>query len=220
MAVVRAQHTERSLPSFRNEAAHRVITGLLLLMLRTLFRMKLADTRALPEGPVILAANHRSFLDPAVLGSIPARRVAFVMAKKYYDAKGLGWFYRMERCIPVADDADNRTVLRVSKSVLDNRGALGIFPEGHISPDGSLQPFQAGVAWLAAKTGARVVPVYIGGTRESLRKGSWRLRFHPVTVRMGEPLGFEGYGPGRAGQDAFLADLRAAIEALSRPPRR
>jgi len=212
-----AAHTELRPPSFRNEAMHRFITGGLLLAFRTVFRMKMADVKPLPEGPVILAANHRSYLDPAVLGSVPHRRVAFVMAKKYYEAKGLSWFYRMERCIPVADDADNRTVLRASKSVLDERGALGIFPEGHISPDGTLQPFQAGVAWLAAKTGAQVVPAYIGGTRESLTKGSWRLRFHRVTIRMGEPLRFEGYAPGRAGQDAFLADLRAAIEALAEP---
>jgi 1-acyl-sn-glycerol-3-phosphate acyltransferase len=184
------------------------------LLLRTLFRMRLADLRPLPEGPLILAANHRSFIDPGVLGSVADRPIIYMMHAKYYDLRLLNWFFRMSRCIVVDNAADTRATMRASEEVLRQGGVLGIFPEGHISKDGSLQPAQPGVAWLARRTGAPVIPVHLGGTREVLARGSKRLRVHPVTARMGEPLVFAGYPEGRAGDQAFADDVMAAIARL------
>jgi 1-acyl-sn-glycerol-3-phosphate acyltransferase len=184
------------------------------LLLRTLFRMRFADVRPLPDGPLILAANHRSFIDPGVLGAIADRPIIYMMHAKYYDLKLLNWFFRMSRCIVVDEAADTRAALRASEEVLRQGGVLGIFPEGHISKDGTLQPPQPGIAWLARRTGAPVIPVYLGGTREVLPRGSKRLRIRPVRVAMGQPLQALDYPAGRAGEQRFANDVMAAIARL------
>jgi len=184
------------------------------LLLRTLFRMRFADVRPLPDGPLILAANHCSFIDPGVLGAIADRPIIYMMHAKYYDLKALNWFFRMSRCIVVDDAADMRAALRASEEVLRQGQVLGIFPEGHISKDGTLQPPQPGIAWLARRTGAPVIPVYLGGTREVLPRGSKRMRLRPVRTAMGEPLRAVDYPAGRAGEQQFAQDVMAAIARL------
>ncbi|MED5330539.1 MAG: lysophospholipid acyltransferase family protein [Planctomycetota bacterium] len=199
-----------------NEVAHGFIVDTLRFLFRTLFRVRLEQSRSLPDGPVIVAANHRSFLDPMVMGAVVDRRVFFVMSAFYYDKPILNRIYRLERCIPVEDSADNRTALRAGKSVLDADRVLGIFPEGRISVDGTLQEGQPGTAWLAAKTGAQVYPLWIGGTREVLPKGRWLPRFRQITAKMGDPLSMAKYPSGREGQRLFTEDLMAALKELGR----
>jgi 1-acyl-sn-glycerol-3-phosphate acyltransferase len=124
----------------------------------------------------------------------------------------------MARCIVVEDERDNRATLRAAKAVLDHGLALGIFPEGHISPDGALQPARPGIAWLARKTGAPVVPVHLGGTREALPRGARMLRPARIEARMGAALSIADYGDGRAGEEAFTRDVMAAIARLGGVP--
>ena len=138
-----------------------------------------------------------------------------MMTSKYYDKRPFSSVYRMARCIVVENEADNRKALRLGQEVLEAGKPLVVFPEGTISPDGELKDGQQGVAWLARKTGAPVYPVYLGGTREVLRKGSWALRVRKVVMRMGEPLSMGGYAGGRAGQARFTEDLMDAIARLS-----
>jgi len=197
--------------------------GILRLSLRTLWRLSLADVRELPDGPVILAANHRSFLDPLVLGCAVERRVTYMMTARYYDKPSINWFFRMSRCIVVDDKVDNKKALRDSLEVLQAGHVLGIFPEGHISPDGELQPAQPGMAWLARRTGAPVFPVWLGGTREALARGSGRLRLSHVSVKVGAPRLAADFGEGRGALEAFtdavMGDL-ARLGGVRGPARR
>src|SRR6185503_4690980 len=100
--------------------------GTFRISLRTLWHLSLADVRELPDGPVILAANHRSFIDPLVLGSAVERRVTYMMTAKYYDKPALNWFFRMSRCIVVDEEGDNKKALRDSLDVLEAGKVLGI----------------------------------------------------------------------------------------------
>lgn len=188
------------------------------LVLRTIYHMRRAELRSLPSGPVIVAANHRSFVDPGVLGAAVDRPLIYMMHARYYDIPLLNWFFRMARCIVVEDERDNRATLRAAKQVLDQGLALGIFPEGHISEDGSLQPARPGIGWLARKSGAPVVPVHLGGTRETLPRGARMLRLSHISVAMGEPLSIADYPEGRAGEEAFSRDVMAAIARLGGVP--
>jgi 1-acyl-sn-glycerol-3-phosphate acyltransferase len=204
---------------FLNEVVYNTIQLTFRLVLRWGFHLSLADVRPEPaDGPLILAANHCSYLDPLVLGASFERRVFYVMQGRYYDKPVLNWFFRVARCICVDDERDNRQALRESKRVLDGGQVLGIFPEGHISPDGSLQEAQGGMAWLARKTGARVIPVHIGGTRRALTRGRWRLRPSVITVRSSAPMSIAGYPDDRAGNEAFARDVMAEIARLGRLP--
>ncbi|MCB9897876.1 MAG: 1-acyl-sn-glycerol-3-phosphate acyltransferase [Planctomycetes bacterium] len=199
---------------------HGAVTLSLRTLLRTLWRVSCADVPTLGAGPSILAPNHRSFLDPIVVGSMLEERITFMMTAKYYDRPGLRRFFRMERCLVVETDGDNRRVLRDAKAVLDAGRHLCIFPEGAISPDGRLQPPQLGVAWLARRTGAPVFPIFLGGTREALPRGAWVPRFPRVTMRVGGPLSITEYAAGRAGDERFSHAVMTSIARLGRTPAR
>ncbi|MFT7461754.1 MAG: 1-acyl-sn-glycerol-3-phosphate acyltransferase [Pseudohongiellaceae bacterium] len=193
------------------------VTGVLRAVLRSVFRVSTADIKTVPEGALIVAPNHRSFLDPALVGSLLDRRVIFMMHAKYYDSPKLNWCYRMARCIVVEGEGDNRKALRDGKAVLEAGHALCIFPEGTISPDGEPQAAQPGMAWLARKTGAPILPVHVGGTREALTKGRRGVRFSPITVRVGELIDQADFVPGRAGAEALTASVMEAIADLAPP---
>ena len=189
--------------------------GIFQLALRTKWHLSLADVRELPDGPIILAANHRSFIDPLVLGSAVERRVTFMMTARYYDLPALNWFFRMSRCIVVDDEKpDNRKALRDSLESLDAGQVVAIFPEGHISPDGALRAAQPGMGWLARKSGAPVFPVWLGGTREVLAKGERRLRSSHVTVRMGAPRRATDFGASRDAEAALTAAIMRDIARM------
>ncbi len=189
--------------------------GLFRIVLRTIYHLSFADVAPLPDtGAVIVSPNHRSYLDPLVVGAAYDRHVYFMMSSKYYDMPLLNWFFRNSRCIPVDEESGNRSALRGAREVLDAGHVLAIFPEGHISPDGELQPGQPGVAWLARKTGAQVVPMHIGGTREALQRDPWALRASRVTVRAGEPLSIGDFADGREGNARFTDVLMERIAAL------
>jgi len=189
--------------------------GLFHAMFRGFYRMSIADTRPLPDGPVILSCNHRSFLDPLVLGAAVDRRVTYMMKAKYYDIPAINWFFRMARCIVVeAEGGDRRNVLREAVAVLRAGGVLGMFPEGHISDDGFMGPAEPGLAMIARRTGAPVIPMHLGGTREALKKGDKFLHLSRMTARMGEPLSIADYPDGRAGTDAFMRDCMGKIAAM------
>ena len=195
--------------------AHRASVLFFRTLLRTLWRVSTADVPDLPDGPVILAPNHRSFLDPIVVGSLIERRITFMMTAKYYDRFGLRRFCRLQRCLVVETRGENRRVLRDAKAVLDGGRALCIFPEGSISPDGHMQPPQLGMAWLARHTSAPVYPVHIGGTREALPRGSWIPRLARVTLRVGAPLFIADHASGRAGDEAFSRAVMASIARMA-----
>jgi 1-acyl-sn-glycerol-3-phosphate acyltransferase len=198
-----------------NELGYAFCAGTLGVLMRRIFQLSRVDVRPLPaEGPVILAPNHRSFIDPLVVGSAVDRRSYYIMSRKYYDIRAINWFFRMSRCVVVEEDAENLTALRDAKKVLDQGKVLTIFPEGHISPDGNLQAGQQGVAWLARRTGALVVPVWVGGTREVLTKGAKRLHHSKIRMRTGDPLSIADYPPGREGIELFTEAVMAAIAKL------
>lgn len=201
---------------WRNRLLWYLVTGTLRTGMLTLFRVSTADIRALPSGPVIVAPNHRSYIDSAAVGSLLDRRAIFMMHAKYYDMWLLNWCFRMARCIAVEDNRENRSALRTGRAVLEAGHALCVFPEGTISPDGEIQTAQPGMAWLARKTGAPIVPVHLGGTREVLTKGKRSVRFTPITIRVGEPIDPSDFGPGRKGSEALTRHVMDAIAELGR----
>lgn len=202
--------------NWRNRLLWYLVTGTLRTGMLTLFRVSTADIRSLPSGPVIVAPNHRSYIDSAAVGSLLDRRAIFMMHAKYYDMWPLNWCFRMARCIAVEDSGENRGALRAGKAVLEKGHALCVFPEGTISPDGEIQPAQPGMAWLARKTGAPIIPVHLGGTREVLTKGKRALRFTPITIRVGEPIDPADFAPGREGSEALTQYVMDAIAELGR----
>lgn len=184
--------------------------------LSLVWRAQRADVQPLPAGPVIVAPNHRSFLDPPVVGALIGEPMRFLMIEKYYDLPLLRHFFRLERCLVVDDDLDNRRVLREAKRVLEAGHKLCLFPEGGISPDGSLQRGRPGMAWLSRRTGVPIAPVYIGGTREALPRGSWLPRPGRICMATGDLVHPDDFAPGRAGDLALTEAVMTSIGELGR----
>ena len=152
-----------------------------------------ADMRGLenipPEGGVILAANHLSFLDSVLLMYAPPRRVTFLGKQEYVTARSTRRLFPAAGMIPV--DRSGRGVARSLGLAIERLRAgeiVGIFPEGTRSRDGMLHPGHAGVAHLALKSGAPIVPVGIVGSDRSMAPGRLLPSRSPMEVTFGEPI--------------------------------
>ncbi|SDF21148.1 1-acyl-sn-glycerol-3-phosphate acyltransferase [Thermus arciformis] len=145
--------------------------------------------RVPPRGPVILAANHLSILDPIAIGAGVRRPVSFLARADVFRLPLLSWLLPRLYAIPVERGAGDLAAIKNAIRALEKGMAFGIFPEGTRSRTGKLQPFKTGVAAIALRTGASVVPVAVTGTEEAWPVGRklFRLR-RPVRVVYGEPI--------------------------------
>jgi 1-acyl-sn-glycerol-3-phosphate acyltransferase len=186
--------------------------------LRAVYRPEVTGVEHVPtEGPVILAANHVSFADEFFTPLGARRQVVYFAKAEYFNTPGLrgramAAFFRGCGHVPVerADTRAAASVIDIGVDVLREGSALGIFPEGTRSPDGRLHKFRTGVARLALRSGAPVVPVGLVGTREVQPPGSRRWHRAPVGVHFGTPLHFGD----RADQERSSRVLREVTESV------
>jgi glycerol-3-phosphate dehydrogenase (NAD(P)+) len=139
-------------------------------------------------GPVIFVSNHRSFIDPFIVGLCNRRPVYYVAKEELFKNKFLGWFLGSLGAFPVRRGAADADFIETAKAILKRGDPVLIFPEGTRTRPGALGKPKRGVGRLALETGATVVPVAIIGT-EAIRKG-FRIRPHKIRVRIGAPLNF------------------------------
>lgn len=202
----------------------RLARPLLVPVSRLAFRPTVEGRDHVPRtGPVILAANHLSFLDSFLIPLIAPRPVVFLAKEEYFTASGVKG--RLSRAtltavdaIPVPRGAHRaaQAALETALGVLAEGRAFGIHPEGSRSRDGRLYRGRTGVAWLAFASGAPVVPVAILGTDRIQPVGARLPRPGRVTVRFGAPLRFAA-ASGSAAQARREAtdEIMAAIQGLS-----
>src|SRR4051812_6431044 len=141
-----------------------------------------------PSGPVIFVCNHRSFIDPFIIGLCSRRPVYYVAKQELFANRLLGWFISSLGAFPVRRGAADADMIETAKAILERGDPVLIFPEGTRTRPGALGKPKRGVGRLALETGATVLPVAIIGT-EAIRKGIL-IRPHKVRVRIGGPLNF------------------------------
>lgn len=189
--------------------------------LRGLYGPVITGVENVPRtGPAIIAANHISFADEFFTPISAQRQIIYFAKSEYFTTPGIrgramaAFFHGLGQ-VPVDRD-DPRAAVRVIETgveVLAQGKALGIYPEGTRSPDGRLHKFRTGVARLALRSGAPVVPVGIVGTREVQPPGSTRWHRAPrghVQLHFGTPLDFSG----RAEQERSSRSLREVTEQI------
>jgi 1-acyl-sn-glycerol-3-phosphate acyltransferase len=170
------------------------------------------------EGPVILAANHVSNADPVVIGAwlTPrlGRRIHWLGKKEMFDWPIVGWMARTGGVVPVDRGAADAEAFRMARRVLDAGHVLMVFPEGTRSANGELQRPKDGLAMLALRTGATIVPIAVSDSDRVWPRG--RPIPKPggrITMRVGKPFRLEDELP--AGMDRKSAK-KTATEAIMR----
>ena len=124
------------------------------------------------HGPVILASNHESYLDPPLVGSVPDRAIYFLARKSLLAGPFFGWLLPKLNVIPVDQEGNDRSALKALIRILRAGEGTLVFPEGERTADGRLQPALPGLGFVIAKTLAPVVPMRIFGAREAWPRGS------------------------------------------------
>ncbi|HLH66021.1 MAG TPA: 1-acyl-sn-glycerol-3-phosphate acyltransferase [Solirubrobacteraceae bacterium] len=178
----------------RERRANPIIYGVVRVLFQafflTYFRMRRIGREHIPRrGPVIIASNHRSFLDPFVIACM-ARRPMYYVAKQeiFAYSRALSWLLAAVGAFPVRRDAGDAEFITTATAILRRGDIVLIFPEGTRTRPGPLGRPRRGFARLALETGAPIVPVAVIGT-EAVRRG-WRIRPHRVAIRAGRALAF------------------------------
>ena len=174
-----------------------VVAPLLIGAYRTRF---LGVENVPATGGFILAGNHVSYLDPALLWAGAPRETHFFAKQELFDLPVMGWGLPRVYALPISRGSADRVAIQRATDLLTYGEPVGIFPEGtrQVAGASTDQPAEAhaGVAFIAMRARVPVVPVGIAGTDRALPKGAVLPRFPRVTIRYGEPVRPEDFSEG------------------------
>jgi hypothetical protein len=171
------------------------------VMANLIYRLKVVGGDRIPaEGPAVLVANHVSYVDWLILGSVSARPVRFVMTHEFFGIPLLRFLFRDAKVIPIAPgrvdpDLKERAYDRIAEELEDGE-LVFLFPEGEITRDGELRPFRQGIERIIERTPVPVVPMALVGMWGSYfsRRGGkamsrpFRRVWSRVIVKIGDPI--------------------------------
>ncbi len=193
--------------------ANFIVRALWATVLTLYNRLHVSGRLQVAGGPVIIAPNHTSYLDPPVISAAAFHRtVAYLGKDGLFRVPVFNTFIWRLGCIPVHQHGADHQAVKLSVEMLRRGFALCLFPEGHRSSDGELQPLLKGVALIAKKSGAPVIPTAILGTHRALPAGSVIYLPHQIQVAFGEPIYYHQFAEGYAGHDDILDAFTQSIE--------
>jgi len=188
-AVDLSSFRERSLTRGVNPFLYWTLRGLLVPFFLIYFRMRRIGREHLPRrGPLLLASNHRSFLDPFVIGTLVRRPVYYMAKRELFEKRLQAVLLNALGAFPVDRGTGDSDAMETARMILARGDCVVVFPEGTRVRPGPLGEPRRGVGRLALETGVPVAPVAVFGT-EDVRRG-WRIRPRKVCLRVGAPLRF------------------------------
>jgi 1-acyl-sn-glycerol-3-phosphate acyltransferase len=155
--------------------------------------MERVGRKHLPKtGPLLLASNHRSFLDPFVIGTLVRRPVYYFAKRELFEKRWQAWILNALGAFPVDRGTGDRAAMDTARAILERGDCVVLFPEGTRIRKSSLGSPRRGIGRLALETGVPVVPIAVRGS-ENVRRG-WRIRPRKVRLRVGRALSFPTTG--------------------------
>jgi len=203
--------------SERRTLTYRACAALVSGLSRLLFRPTVIGAENIPlEGPVLIAPIHRSNVDFALTLFISKRKAFFMAKDSLFRVPLLGPLITHLGAFPIRRGSADRESMAHSEAVLRQGHALVLFPEGTRKEGRTVAPLHDGAMFLAARTGARVVPVGIGGSDRAMPKGAKLPRPAKITIVVGTPIDPPS-SEGRVSRRALTAkseELRVALEKV------
>jgi len=166
---------------------YRTMRRISWALLKVFFRMEVSGRERVPKtGPLVVVANHESFLDPFVVGtSLMKRYVTFLAAPWLFAGRVTAWFVRRVGALQAYGDGSEVTSMRASIRLLQQGGTVGLFPEGGIVR----REISGGAVLMSLKSGAPILPMKITGAEEALPLGQkWPSLFTKIIVGVETPI--------------------------------
>ena len=169
---------------------HWILYGSLLpVLFHLIFRGKITGRHNIPRcGPLIVAANHASYLDPPILAYAVARPITFLAKYSLFRFPLLGWLLKITGCEPVRDHGLQLSLLRRAARKLLSGYVVAVFPTGTRTKAGVMRDPKDGVSYLSQITQTPVLPIALIGTGSVLAKGQLFPRFNQLEVRIGQVI--------------------------------
>ena len=156
------------------------------------FRWRVFHSERVPrQGPVILASNHASFLDPPLIGTALPRQINYLARESLFRFPVLKTILRWWSAVPVNREGGGAKGLKAILERLLAGGVIVLFPEGTRTRDGQLQPARSGIGLTVIKSTAPVVPVRVFGSYEAFGRHVRFPRPRRLVVTFGQPMWFE-----------------------------
>jgi len=185
---------------------YHLVTFLFRVLFSVGFRVRVTGRENVPSsGPLIICANHVSWLDPPLVAVVMPRQVHFVAKEELFGYPVIGWVLTRSGVIPVRRGQSDRRMIRESIRVLRSEESLGLFPEGTRQRTRQLARFAHGAAYLAVKCDTPVLPVGVSGEYGFLST---------IRVRIGEPVSVVDAGEEADGRAARRENLDRITEAV------
>jgi 1-acyl-sn-glycerol-3-phosphate acyltransferase len=201
---------------------YRICAGLVALLARIFFHPRVTGAENIPlTGPVIIAPIHRSNVDFAFSLFISPRKAFFMAKEGVFHPAIFGALLTRLGAFPVNRQSADRESMRLSEEVLKRGQALVLFPEGTRKFGHRVEPLHDGAVFLAARTGAKIVPVGIAGSEKAMPVGAKFPRFAKIEVVVGTPLD-PPVSEGRVSRSQITEkteQLRKALEDVYRQAR-
>ncbi|OIO33097.1 MAG: hypothetical protein AUJ70_03920 [Candidatus Omnitrophica bacterium CG1_02_40_15] len=186
--------------------------NILKLLFKIFFRLEIIGAENCPKnGPLIIAPNHESFLDPLIAGFAVPRALNFMARDTLFKNKIFGKILISVNAFPLRRKGADLGAMRLAIDKLRQAKAVLIFPEGTRSKDGSFGSPRAGIGFLAASSGASILPCYIKGSMGALPKGAIFPRFKKISVYVGKALSFD---KGSFGKEYYMQIAEKTMTAI------
>lgn len=170
------------------------------------------------EGPLLVVCNHLSNIDPWIFGGFGPGTLYCMSKRELFNNPVVAWILAGCNCFPIDRGTADRRALRTALDVLSRRGRLLIFLEGTRSATPGMRRAEAGVGFLARRSGASILPVGVWGTEAALPRGHRFPRRVPIRLRIGPAFELPERVPGERRDDQAVADLIASRIAELLPP--